>query len=233
MAFVSSLSTVDHEEPQCSFCQSYYHDDMSCPQKPSSSSPYEFPCCYCQLPYHMGKSCTYYETQRKLYDRLDSQRHALLIAIDSFGSSTDLEEELADIIMYMERVTKNMFDFKSRYDNSLDTNNSLVMHDFMTPSHSLPCTSSPSIECEIKPKEDDLTSGHKVNSFFKEFDVPLFDDSLLISNSLIDNAFTLTRHIPLDFIDSWPHDDHMFQDDVKHVSTPCLQNFSCHLTLNF
>ena len=239
MTLVSSLTAQDNEESQCRFCKSYYHDDKCCPNKPSelSTSPFELPCCYCGMPYHMGKFCTYYEMQRKLYDSLDFRHRELLIAIDTFGSSPDVEEELADTVIYMERVRKCMVDFKSRYGHALNLTNFLPMHDSMTPSHSLPSSSSSSIKCEINEKHNALhLSARNVNISFDEFDVPLIDDSLLISNPFIDNALTLARNIPLDsldLLDSLPHTDHMFLNDVKHVDISFLQDLSCHLTLEF
>ena len=41
----------------------------------------------------------------------------------------------------------------------------------------------------------------KKNACFHEFDVPLLEDSLIISNSLIDDALTLDKHIPIDSLE--------------------------------
>ena len=83
--------------------------------------------------------------------------------------------------------------------------------------------------------KDNVNPKPKKDACFHEFDVPLLEDSLIMSNSLIDDALTLDKHIPIDSLelDTLPYHDHMFLHDVKHVPTPSLPNHTCALTHEF
>ena len=144
---------------------------------------------------------------------------------------------------------KGMLDTMDRMNASLDSlANSfsketvdalLLIHEADPRVHDMPIlveveTPHPSPTSESGRKEKVNLKPNK-NACFHEFNVPLLEDSLIMSNSLIDDALTLDKHIPIDSLelDTLPYHDHMFLHDVKHVPTPSLPNHTCALTHEF
>ena len=144
---------------------------------------------------------------------------------------------------------KGMLDTMDRMNASLDSlANSfsketvdalLLIHEADPRVHDMPIlveveTPHPSPTSESGRKEKVNLKPNK-NACFHEFNVPLLEDSLIMSNSLLDDAFTHVMHIPIDSLelDTFPYHDHIFLDDVKHVPTPSLSDHTCALTHEF
>ena len=144
---------------------------------------------------------------------------------------------------------KGMLDTMDRMSASLDSlANSfsketvdalLLIHEADPRVHDMPIlveveTPHPSPTSESGRKEKVNLKPNK-NACFHEFNVPLLEDSLIMSNSLLDDAFTHVMHIPIDSLelDTFPYHDHIFLDDVKHVPTPSLSDHTCALTHEF